>query len=255
VDPTKEVEAFKEAVRCGFMTLQDVVSQSGADIEEIFDQREKEIGLAAEAGLVLDTDPANEIKAEPEPDPPAEAPDEDEEDDEIGENRAWAAALNSLESALADSSLSNARTAATLQETCSGLRHAIAASNENTAARISEEAKRSRADVAETRKAIESSERAISRASDLVAWSQKASQDLRSEVRDGFASVTAVSVKQSAEIASLRDTQLRAAAIDQSNIATLPGEGSANSSPDKELREKVAMHSGNAPAIVAGTSK
>jgi lambda family phage portal protein len=83
VDPTKEVEAFKEAVRCGFMTLQDVVSQSGADIEEIFDQRAKEIALAEEAGLVLDTDPANEQKPEPEA-PAEEPPPEDDEttDDE-----------------------------------------------------------------------------------------------------------------------------------------------------------------------------
>lgn len=77
VDPTKEVEAFKQAVRCGFMTLQDVVSQSGADIEEIFDQRKKEIDLAEEAGLVLDTDPANEVKPEPPPEPPDEPDDED----------------------------------------------------------------------------------------------------------------------------------------------------------------------------------
>jgi lambda family phage portal protein len=80
VDPTKEVEAFKEAVRCGFMTLQDVVSQSGADIEEIFDQRAKEIGLAEEAGLVLDTDPANEIKAA-EAAKPDDPPDDDTDDD------------------------------------------------------------------------------------------------------------------------------------------------------------------------------
>jgi len=88
VDPTKEVEAFKEAVRCGFMTLQDVVSQSGADIEEIFDQRKKEIALAEEAGLVLDTDPANEIKAAEvaKADTPHEP--EDETDDESTEEPA-----------------------------------------------------------------------------------------------------------------------------------------------------------------------
>jgi lambda family phage portal protein len=79
VDPTKEVEAFKDAVRCGFMTLQDVVSQSGSDIEEIFDQRAKEVALAEEADLVLDTDPANEVKAE-EPEPPPEPETDTEED-------------------------------------------------------------------------------------------------------------------------------------------------------------------------------
>ena len=80
VDPTKEVQAFKDAVRCGFMTLQDVVSQSGADIEEIFDQRKKERELAEEADLVLDTDPANDKAKEPAPQPAADPPDDDEQD-------------------------------------------------------------------------------------------------------------------------------------------------------------------------------
>lgn len=60
VDPTKEVEAFKEAVRAGFMTQQDVLSASGADIEELIDQRKKEVELADEADLIFDTDPAND---------------------------------------------------------------------------------------------------------------------------------------------------------------------------------------------------
>lgn len=86
VDPTKEVEAFKEAVRCGFMTLQDVVSQSGADIEEIFEQRKKEVALEEEADLVLDTNPANEIKAAEAAKPePAEPPDDEDEPDEESE--------------------------------------------------------------------------------------------------------------------------------------------------------------------------
>ena len=80
VDPTKEVEAFKEAVRCGFMTEQDVVSQSGADIEEIYEQRAKEVRLAKEFGLVLDTDPANDKEKEPAAEP--DEPDEGETDDE-----------------------------------------------------------------------------------------------------------------------------------------------------------------------------
>jgi lambda family phage portal protein len=57
VDPTKEVQAFKDAVRAGFMTLQDVVSTSGADLEELIDQRKKEVAMTEAAGLVLDTDP------------------------------------------------------------------------------------------------------------------------------------------------------------------------------------------------------
>lgn len=82
VDPTKEVEAFKAAVRAGFATLQDVVSQSGGDIEEILEQRSKEIALADEYGLVLDTDPeqvatsgAAQAPEKPPPDQVDELPD------------------------------------------------------------------------------------------------------------------------------------------------------------------------------------
>lgn len=57
IDPTKEVEAFRIAVRSGFMTLQDVVSTSGADFEELIDQRKREIEMTEEAGIVFDTDP------------------------------------------------------------------------------------------------------------------------------------------------------------------------------------------------------
>ncbi len=57
VDPTKEVAAFKDAVRSGFMTLQDVVATSGADIEELMEQRKKETEAAEKAGLIFDTDP------------------------------------------------------------------------------------------------------------------------------------------------------------------------------------------------------
>jgi lambda family phage portal protein len=88
VDPTKEVEAFKAAVRCGFMTGQDVVSQSGADFEEVIEQRKKELAQAAAAGVVLDTDPSQvassgAINAPPEkPDeerPGGKSPDDPEE--------------------------------------------------------------------------------------------------------------------------------------------------------------------------------
>jgi len=58
VDPAKEVAAYKAAVRAGFMTLQDVVSAKGGDIEDVLRQRKREVEMAAEAGLVFDTDPA-----------------------------------------------------------------------------------------------------------------------------------------------------------------------------------------------------
>ena len=58
IDPTKEVEAYKQAVRCGFMTLQDVLSNSGQDFEDVLTARAKEIDETDALGLVLDTDPA-----------------------------------------------------------------------------------------------------------------------------------------------------------------------------------------------------
>jgi lambda family phage portal protein len=79
VDPTKEVEAYKNAVRCGFMTQQDVVSQAGADLEEIIEQRERETAMAADAGLVFDTDPKAVPAPGAAPAPAAEPKDDDKE--------------------------------------------------------------------------------------------------------------------------------------------------------------------------------
>jgi lambda family phage portal protein len=85
VDPTKEVEAFRNAVRSGFTTRQDVISQSGQDFEEVVAQLEKEQKLLDEKGLVLDTDPrkvaaSGAVQAEPEKpdDPPVDQPTEPE---------------------------------------------------------------------------------------------------------------------------------------------------------------------------------
>lgn len=60
IDPTKEVNAFQAAVRSGFMTVGDVISQTnnGRDAEDIFRARRQEIDMLAELDLVLDTDPA-----------------------------------------------------------------------------------------------------------------------------------------------------------------------------------------------------
>ena len=73
VDPTKEVEAYKQAVRCGFTTVSDVISQTGGgqDIEDVLEQRERELEMMAEKDLQFDTDPA--IDADP-PAPSAPAP-------------------------------------------------------------------------------------------------------------------------------------------------------------------------------------
>jgi lambda family phage portal protein len=58
VDPTKEVEAYKMAVRCGFTTISRVIAATGdgMDLEDFIVERKRELELLATAGIVLDTD-------------------------------------------------------------------------------------------------------------------------------------------------------------------------------------------------------
>jgi lambda family phage portal protein len=60
IDPTKEVTAYKTAVRAGFMTTSDVISLTSehADAEDVFKERRRELDMMAELNLVFDTDPA-----------------------------------------------------------------------------------------------------------------------------------------------------------------------------------------------------
>lgn len=60
IDPSKEVMAYKMAVRCGFMTVGDVIAKTadGADIEDIFKARKQELEMMEEMELVFDSDPA-----------------------------------------------------------------------------------------------------------------------------------------------------------------------------------------------------
>lgn len=57
VDPTKEVTAFKEAVKGGLTTLTDVIAATagGMDIEDVIKTRERELQLLADAGIKVDT--------------------------------------------------------------------------------------------------------------------------------------------------------------------------------------------------------
>jgi lambda family phage portal protein len=58
-DPTKDVAAFKDAVRCGFTTVQAVIQQTGGgmDIEDVLEQRRHELDDMAELDLQFETDP------------------------------------------------------------------------------------------------------------------------------------------------------------------------------------------------------
>ena len=93
IDPTKEVTAYKEAVKAGFTTVADVIAQTagGHDLEDVLEQRRQELDQKEEADLSFDTSPENYIeKDEPAPafgkppaaaEPkPAEKPDDEEEE-------------------------------------------------------------------------------------------------------------------------------------------------------------------------------
>jgi lambda family phage portal protein len=91
VDPTKEVNAYKEAVKAGFTTVTDVIAQTagGMDIEDVIATRQRELQMLEEAEIEVDTtvhDPmailAAEAAAKPAPTAPRETDDGDEVDDE-----------------------------------------------------------------------------------------------------------------------------------------------------------------------------
>jgi len=58
VDPQKEVSAYKDAVRCGFKTLRQVVTEQGGDLDDVLIARQAELAMLDEMGIVLDTDPS-----------------------------------------------------------------------------------------------------------------------------------------------------------------------------------------------------
>jgi lambda family phage portal protein len=82
VDPTKEVAAYKEAIKAGFTTVSDVIAQTGGgqDVEDVITTRTRELALFKQAALVFDTSPEVYV-AEDKPAPVAEpAPKKDEKD-------------------------------------------------------------------------------------------------------------------------------------------------------------------------------
>jgi lambda family phage portal protein len=79
IDPTKEVEAYKEAVRAGFTTTGDVIAATGGgqDLEDVLSARERELELMREKGLQFDTDPGAKPAAPTKPTAQdADAPDD-----------------------------------------------------------------------------------------------------------------------------------------------------------------------------------
>lgn len=81
IDPTKEVTAYKEAIKAGLTTLTDVIAQTadGRDIEDVIATRARELEMLEEAGIEVDTtvtaDPAGAQGSAPTPTPPEDTTD------------------------------------------------------------------------------------------------------------------------------------------------------------------------------------
>jgi len=58
VDPQKEVEAYKTAVRCGFKTLGQVIAEQGGDLDDTLVMRQAELAMLDEYNIITDTDPS-----------------------------------------------------------------------------------------------------------------------------------------------------------------------------------------------------
>lgn len=83
IDPAKEVEAYTEAIKAGFMTVSQVIALtgSGLDLEDVLEERRYELDLMEEAGLVFSTDPkilVAEVMSEAAP--PSDDKDADDDD-------------------------------------------------------------------------------------------------------------------------------------------------------------------------------
>lgn len=83
VDPTKEVNAYKEAILAGFTTVTDVIAATGGgqDLEDVLKTRKRELEMLEEAGIEVDTTFAV-VPPQPAPPPAENEPPEDEADQE-----------------------------------------------------------------------------------------------------------------------------------------------------------------------------
>jgi lambda family phage portal protein len=87
VDPTKEVEAYKEAIRAGLTSTSRVIAATadGADLEDIIADRRREKALLEAADIVLDTEVAEPVAPAPKA---AAAPPEDSETEDAADQPA-----------------------------------------------------------------------------------------------------------------------------------------------------------------------
>jgi lambda family phage portal protein len=87
VDPTKEVAAYKEAERAGYISKSDIIAATGGglDIEDVIQSRRRELDLLAESGITTDTTEPVKAPAAATPKPEPEDPDgagEDQDDED-----------------------------------------------------------------------------------------------------------------------------------------------------------------------------
>ena len=85
MDPQREVDAYKTAVRCGFKTLGQVISEQGGDLDDVLIARQAELAMLDEMGIVTDSDPSEVTESgavHPVPVPDTEPPMDDEEEDD-----------------------------------------------------------------------------------------------------------------------------------------------------------------------------
>lgn len=89
VDPTKEVSAYKEAVRCGFTSVTDVIAMTGNghDIEDVLETRAQELALMESMGLAFDTDPENDAEKQAPAPVTTMRPEEEESEEDESEAR------------------------------------------------------------------------------------------------------------------------------------------------------------------------
>jgi lambda family phage portal protein len=73
IDPTKEVQAYIDAILAGFTTVSDVIALtgSGRDLEDVLKERKRELDMMKDAGLIFSTDPSAVPLKTPAPTMPA----------------------------------------------------------------------------------------------------------------------------------------------------------------------------------------
>lgn len=90
VDPTKEVAAYKEAEKAGYISAEDVIAQTanGLDIEDVVEGLKRSRELYATAGIVRDTDVAANNAAAQAKAANSDKPPDKQDDDEAADTAA-----------------------------------------------------------------------------------------------------------------------------------------------------------------------